>query len=169
MLDKSQNPTDEPDLFSATLTSQEWSELQSRARRYYGLRILIFSVMAGAFLLGVFANLSGASFLPKAVIMLASLLLALKGSKAVIAVTSLQLGGFSPHVIQAMAIPGAAAFAAESHGLISSSIGEPIYAALCGAFFAYLAAGSLIAFKSGALGPMVLYEIDKRKARLARA
>ena len=124
--------------------------------------------MAAAFFLGVFANLSGANFIPKALIVLSSLLLALKGSKAVIAIVSLQLGGFSPQVIQAMAIPGAVAFAAESHGLISPSVGEPLYAALCGAFFAYLAAGSLVALKSGALGPMVLHEMNKRKTRLAR-
>jgi hypothetical protein len=166
--DKSQNAPDDPDLFSDTLTNLEWSELQSRARRYYGLRILVFNVMAAAFLLGVFSNLSGASFLPKAFVILASLLLALKGSKAVIAVISLQLGGLSPQVIQALAIPGAVAFAAESHGLISPSVGEPLYAALCGAFFAYFAAGSLVALKSGAVGPMVLHEMDKRKTRLAR-
>lgn len=167
MLDKPRNPPDEPDLFSDTLTKQEWSELESRARSYYRLRLLVFTVMATAVFLGAFANFSETNFLPKAIIMLTSLLLALKGSKAVIAVTSLQLGGLSPQVIQALAIPGALAFAAESHGLISSNVGEPLYAALCGAFFAYMAAGSLVALKSGALGPMVLYEIDKRKARLA--
>jgi hypothetical protein len=166
VLDKSQNPSpDEPDLFSDALTKQEWSELQSRARRYYGLRILVFSAMAAAFFLGLFANLSGASFLPKAFIMLASLLLALKGSKAVIAVTSLQLGGLSPQIIQAMAIPGAIAFAAEAHGLMSQSVGETAYAILCGGFFGYLAAGALVGLKSGALGPMVLHHLDKKRGR----
>jgi hypothetical protein len=144
------------------MSNTEYLDLHRRSRKYYALRIFVFYAMAAAFLLGAFGDFSGPQLIPKTVVLTAAIGLAYFRSKAVIAIVSLQLGRLSPQIIYALGLPGLVCFAAESWDLFPSALGDRAFAVLGGAFFAYLAAGALVAFKLGPLGAAIYGQLEGR-------
>ena len=143
-----------------------------RTRRYFGVRLLLFSCVALLFFLGQFNNVASAGNLGslwKPSSLLLVYFIAFRCSKAVLFLITFRFRPFGSIIVlilYSLALLTGMLIAANSHQLFTGDWSQGLVSVVGGGFFLILSLGCVLGLVWDNLGPFAINAIDQEKILL---